>query len=346
MKTLGFLPGNFRDQSCVFWNIESLVVTQKENYATHIPITIGITRSFGMKRQSFIARKSMDSGDLKSLIGDFLDLLESFEKDFFHSFGSDFWEGWKKLKIEMDRPGLTPAAIAKLKAFRAKMASFFTCKIYGFNSERYDHLALKGALFDELLKRDPKNFSITMRGAGIMSISYKKFSFRDIRNFAPPGSLKKFAASFDVQTEKDVWPYRFYQKIDEIENAKNFPPIGVFENDGSKNKVSEFENLLGEFEDQNSILTYFGIFDPVLFQNPMEKWGNVEKSYLEDILKISPQNYFIAKNRFLGKIGSGEWKSMLDHLRFYNLNDCLVLQETWKRYCETFYSTYNVDVQG
>ena len=351
LKIQGLLPINFRDENTICWDIECLVTPTKDpNFFQHIPISIGVTKNYGSgQREFFILRRSLDPAGLRDMVSDFLNLLDSLETEFFSSFPKDFWDGWNRVKQELERPDLTPAALARLKSYRSKMASYFSPKVLGYNTERYDIPVLVSCLFDQMLARDP-NFTVVKRGSGFMTIKYKKYQFLDVKNFAPPVSLANFAKSFNVKTSKDVWPYKFYQSIDQIRSATQFPKIEVFEDDKSENKNYHFFEYLikEEFEsgDASKVFKFFGITDSILIDTPTQNWGPDHFALLEQRLKIDPIRYYQAKQNFDQKIRDGTWKSMLCQLKWYNLMDCHVLQETWHRYCSEFFTTFNIDVMG
>ena len=74
---------------------------------------------------------------------------------------------------------MTPGEYSKTCIYVRKMAEILSMKIYSFCGERYDVPVLKGALFDEMLRRDPK-FKCIKRGSGIMQFTYKQIVSRDI----------------------------------------------------------------------------------------------------------------------------------------------------------------------
>ena len=152
-----------------------------------------------------------------------------------------------------------------------------------------------------------------------------------------------------------MWPYEYYKSIEEIICAVEFPGISTFSSKKISNEVlvdelyDSCENLVKAFHRYTSFadaLTFFALEHHYFTE---EELNDVEPPILlrlesiTDFLKVSPIEYSLAKIDYNDKINSGEFCSMIDQLKFYNITDCELLAKAWGQYSDSFYKEYNVD---
>lgn len=352
MKQEALLHHDFKEEFAMFWDIECLPISL-HNRRIHVPISIAVSRNFGFEREFVLIRNNMQPEGLKTLISDFCDLLEKSYEEFIRSFSFEFWKNRKKVKnqvalIRSEKSKLNVEDRATVFKIWDQFSRILKLKIFAFRGERYDVPVLKASLFDEFLRRDSE-FQALTRGCGVMEFRFKNIIGRDVANFAPPTSLKRFAKSLNIKNvQKDLWPYTFYSSIQEIKDATTFPPIHVFEPQKNTDFITEFYIVaikLNFDHDDVDPLEWFGIPDEFFENSDIDDFNENDKKTLATYLKVSPEDYYQAKMRFLEKLASGEWCSMLDQLKFYNIIDVKLLQEIWRRYSDHFYWKFGVDVQ-
>ena len=63
---------------------------------------------------------------------------------------------------------------------------------------------------------------------------------------------------------------------------------------------------------------------------------------LNSQLQLSPKLYFEQKYEFESRIESGEFQCFLDHLKYYNLLDCILLTEALQKFLKIFDDCFNI----
>ena len=66
------------------------------------------------------------------------------------------------------------------------------------------------------------------RGVSYIQVTTDKFCFKDVLNFTAQCSYDKFTKVWNAPTSKSIWPYSYYENVEEIKAAKKFPPYKAF----------------------------------------------------------------------------------------------------------------------
>ena len=95
------------------------------------------------------------------------------------------------------------------------------------------------------------------------------------------------------------------------------------------------------------LLQYFGIPSDTFTQDELNdcQLPTSKLDCLKKFLKMPPSAYVDCKENFLKKVRSGDWSSMMDQLKYYNILDCKLLQKAWLKYTELFFNEFAVDAQ-
>ena len=137
----GFLPPKFFQKYFCCWDIETLAVLQ-DGKRVHKPISIGVTRNFGQKKEFFFYRKSMESSELQKMVAEFVKLLREFSVEYrtlsemkiiqsaVEEIRLKFW------KHKHTDKKLSPAESAAYSKYHKYMVDCLKLKIYTFNGER------------------------------------------------------------------------------------------------------------------------------------------------------------------------------------------------------------------
>ena len=128
-----------------------------------------------------------------------------------------------------------------------------------------------------------------------------------------------------------LWPYEHYKSEDEIHHAIDYPSISAFhsslcrQNQDDKNEA-EFEELREKFSSVEAMKEFFGV------------------ESFDERFCVSPKEYYHAKNEFEEKILYGQWHSMFDTLKSYNLNDCQILFQAFCEFRKTVKAAFGTEV--
>ena len=152
-------------------------------------------------------------------------------------------EEWKRRKDEGIPDAENPLVLFPT-AWKQWLRSMTTYRVYGFNSSKFDARVLAPHLFDLILtnvdsdgssgRGNKKKINVLKRSQTYFNLSFTfptsqvKVAFCDILSYLPPCSLAEFLKMTGSPFRKGIFPYELYASVDEIRNAKEFPPISAF----------------------------------------------------------------------------------------------------------------------
>ena len=117
------------------------------------------------------------------------------------------------------------------------------------------------AAFNERNER----IDVLKKGNQYISISTPKFVFKDAYLFTSPCSLSKYLAQNNVEEKKSIFPYSFFNNIEDLTSYCEFPPRSAF--------YSELKNATVSQEDYDSAKAEFyrrkGLHD----NHPEKMWS-------------------------------------------------------------------------
>lgn len=102
--------------------------------------------------------------------------------------------------------------------------------VIGFNSGRFDLNLIKNYFIPHLLERDPRGKGITpiKKGNTFMALMMEDVLFLDISNYLAAGtSYDKWIKAFQIPQTKGIWPYEWFQTIDQLQQD-HLPPKEAF----------------------------------------------------------------------------------------------------------------------
>ena len=111
--------------------------------------------------------------------------------------------------------------------YKRALRSFTQLDIFGFNSGKFDLPCIAGPLLAELNNVSTK-VSILKKMTSYFTITTDKFIFKDVLRFTAPCSYDQFVTVWGCPGAKSIWPYSYFQSVEEIKAAKNFPPLAAF----------------------------------------------------------------------------------------------------------------------
>ena len=75
------------------------------------------------------------------------------------------------------------------------------------------------------VKRDTNYQNMTLVKGGDRE---QRISFKDVLNYTSPCTLDKFCKNWGSKLRKSIFPYSFYQSVEELKSATKFPPESAF----------------------------------------------------------------------------------------------------------------------
>ena len=145
----------------------------------------------------------------------------------------------------------------------------------------------------DVLKKENKYFSITT----------PDFIYKDALLFTSPCSLSKYLKQNDVSEKKSIFPYTYFNKIEELDGYLDFPPHSAFFSElrGSNVSETEYTEARNEFQRRKNLpdsdsehlrsmrgwLKYYNELDTIPLAHAI---NNSFKNYF-DIFGIDPSFY-------------------------------------------------------
>ena len=255
---------------------------------------------------------------------EFLGYLEEIQSTHFSQRPEKVKKYMKDLHVKLQIKNLLPSLKTKYHRHLNYLRNMTNLFVIGYNSGKYDLPAIIGQMLDIV---DPKDVKVIKQGSSLYSLTYNNCTFIDAMKFNSGGSLDKFAATFGATVQKTIFPYEFFSKFSDISSCTAWPPMKAFKSSLSKPKIceAEIDEVKALFNSEKEFLDFFGV-------------ETVEE------FCVSPRAYFDAKVEFEFNLFSGKWKSFVDYLVEYNLNDVKMLFEAFGNYCQLFNRTFDCQV--
>ena len=253
---------NFRQDKFGVYDIETVEeITDGMSREKAILSTLSIAFAGSQDEKAiFMHREGDTPNDAKDLVRSFLLEVELKAKEFQEeNVPKKFVESLDKISdIESTRRKIwqqrreegIPDAENKLELFPVEwknwLRSMCTYRIYGYNSARFDARVLAPHLFDLLLtelKNDESNertknkINVLKRQQSYFNLSFAfpssgiRIQFCDVMSYLSPMKLSKFLEMTNQPECKSIFPYQYYHGIEELRNAKEFPPHSAFYSD-------------------------------------------------------------------------------------------------------------------
>ena len=335
-------------------------------------VTVAFTKNFGSSSNRTVCfkRESFSYDDYLKFFREIGFFLKQSCLEYFRSLPSSILDSISKLELQVKEfQSKSKESIVNfdenfsrrdyflMKSGLVYLKKLLVCKIYGFNSEKYDlPIFIPGLLSIWDLK--PKQISCIKRGTGLMSVKLEvdglEFQFDDARLYTAGGSLADFGETFGSETTKGTFCYEYFESIDDAKNCTEWPYIEHF-----KSSLS--------FPVSNIIEKFYSAFDYASFHI------NMTAQKFLDHMSIAPESYDLSDNPFelpasidfnqsnfqsqtldpltyiKGYISFLELKelnlvsNMFDYLVHYNKDDVKILLSALEKYSELFIQNLNIN---
>ena len=186
-------------------------------------------------------RASSDPNDAHDLIRRFVNELVTIGELFEANLPSFFSSGLTKLENDISElEGQNPKR-SKLQNLKHRLTSLMKLQVYGYNSGSYDITVIIGYLVNELksIEMTANSIKVIKKARNYFMISCQDFVLKDMMNFGPPVSLSKFFKMWGVSERKSIWPYTYFDSIEQIKTCSEFPDRAAFYNDLKEVEMNE-----------------------------------------------------------------------------------------------------------
>jgi len=188
-------------------------------------------------------RKTSDSSEEIRLVKAFVQELDKLWKEKQRLLPAWIEMGYEKLDFmtfEMKKKKVPWNEYQTIWRYKRALRNLTQLDIFGFNSGKFDLPCIAGPLLAEL-KNGSKKVSILKKMTSYFTITTDRFIFKDVLRFTAPCSYDQFVSVWGCPGSKSIWPYSYYQSVEEIKAAKTFPPRAAFESKLRGNKKPEMQ---------------------------------------------------------------------------------------------------------
>ena len=360
----GILPSvDFVNTMFSTFDIESSMLPEEDFSASYRSVhrvsTIAVYNNFGDRKSYFMFRENMTATALKSMMSEFLAVLDESQQNMVRILPDSIRKGFFKYVAEVQNPlfkTLSPSAKSSARRKLSYLQSLLSLRSYSWNGEAYDLPCLVGPLLERLALNTEafrKLKVIKRNGGSYMEIRFGFIIMRDFINHSVPMTLEKFGLSCEVKEfSKAIYPYELFYNMLDVREARTFPRYSDFNSTLAKNNyedhLEELRFLIEkglrnkQFEHLLDVEEFFGwrpAFLKDVFSVSQGKVIVEDSCKLSDCLETSPTRFAASKWYF-----EENCVTMLDFLEWYNLIDCKLLSASIEKYAEGFLQSWNVNV--
>ena len=338
--------------------------------AEHKIVTLAFSSTFASDK--VFSRQSYTENDYRQFFTEICAYIEYLGKKYLETLPTQVFDSFHKIndiiknddkKCRDENPTIQAAERLdpKMKSMLLKARRFLkkimTLRIYGFGSERFDHpLILPGLL--SIWKLKPKDLQVIKRASGLMQMSFniggQEISFQDARLYAGSGSLSKFTKTFGAQGSKGLFCYEFFDSIDQAKACTVWPGYKEFksslkypnEHDIDSRMQKAFEMANNELDlTADQFLEKMGISNDCYELNPDPNVFPSSINYeLADLhLTVDPVQYIENFIIYEDLSRTGVVTNLFDFLKWYNLQDCIILKEALQGFSKLFQENLKIN---
>jgi hypothetical protein len=136
-------------------------------------------------------------------------------------------DAFQKIDDKIDKFNFNRDKCSTLYKWRNKLKVFFQLNCYGFNCAKFDLPCIAPLLFTVAQRKDMK-VSFLKRSTKYISVSIDDFNFRDIMLLSVPCTLSKYLKTWKVQGCESIFPYEYFNSVEELGKYEKFPPFSAF----------------------------------------------------------------------------------------------------------------------
>ena len=219
--------------------------------AIHKLLSIGVANNHGYE-QCFVREDSSHDSAVK-VVENFVDALEEMAKIDAQHMPDMFQKALDNIETDIENEDSNLKKM-KLQSFKNLVKNFLRMDVYGFNSGRYDLTILGPYLLPEL-KRRYDIVKILKKENCYLSISTEGLHFKDIFRFSSPVTLSTYLRQNSVVEQKTIFPYSFFNSVEEINNQIEFPPHSAFYSQlkGENVPVEDYDTAKSEYDKRRSL---------------------------------------------------------------------------------------------
>ena len=231
----GLLPESFRNYRqtiCAAWDIETLespcLVDDEMQTRTeaHLSlVSIGTATNLPGYDDEFFCKNSSDIGEGQRTVNNWLDYIFQLASAYQDFIPDEIIKAINKLDEKKKNKFSKNKCQNQSYLRHLRQYTEFNC--FGYNSAKFDlgviipFISGYAGLHEidiKVLKKGAKYISIGLKNKQGLTVMLK-----DVLNYTSPMSLDKYLQTWNGSSEKSIFPYQHFKKIEELEETDEFP---------------------------------------------------------------------------------------------------------------------------
>ena len=176
-------------------------------------------------------RRNMEADEETRLIYNFVDEILFLQKEKLKTLPAWIDDGLAHIDLQCQKLKERKAKwneYLEWTRYRRELEKFVVLDVFGYNCGKFDIPCIAGPLFSYLQEKCRK-ITVLKKMSSYIVVATDVIRLKDALRFTAPCSYDKFARVWEAPTSKSIWPYSFYNTVEEMRAAKKFPPISAFE---------------------------------------------------------------------------------------------------------------------
>ena len=227
---------DFRQKYQVVYDIETLEKRPSEIDASSPdailnPVSIGCATNVPGVEDKWFCVKSSEPGEIQTMVDEFMDYLMDVSKAYQSFVPVEIRDLLadlrKKLAAKKQLPFNPQRTVLEQEINCLK--KYESLPVYAFNGARFDLVVLMPYIAKWCGTDIEKD--LIKRGAQYMMMNVDRIQFRDVLDFTAPTNLDKYLKTWNASDAKSIFPYSYFNSIEDLESTIEFPSKEAFFNE-------------------------------------------------------------------------------------------------------------------
>ena len=335
-------------------------------------VSVAFSKNFGSPNNRTVCfkRESFSHEDYLKFFRQIGFFLKQSCLEYFRSLPTSILDSISKLEVQVKEfqtrrktnrtnniydPNYSPQDYFLMKAGLTYLKKLLVCRIFGFNSEKYDYpIFIPGLL--SIWNLDSKKAKYIKRASGLTAVNLEvdgqEFQFDDARLYTAGGGLSQFGETFGSETSKGTFCYEYFETIEQAKNCTIWPNLEDFKSSLSfpVNDITERLHVAYEYAVSHIQMTATDFLDKMsippeayeMGDNPFELPNSIDLDKTDFRSQtLDPLLYIKGYISYLELKELDLVSNMFDYLAYYNKDDVKILISALTNYVQLFIQNLN-----
>ena len=335
-------------------------------------VSVAFSKNFGSpnNRTVCFTRESFSHEDYLKFFREIGFFLKQSCLEYFRTLPTSILDSISKLEVQVKEfqtrrktnrtngiydPNYSPKDYFLMKAGLTYLKKLLVCRIFGFNSEKYDYpIFIPGLL--SIWNLDSKQAKYIKRASGLTAVKLEvdgqEFQFDDARLYTAGGGLSQFGETFGSETSKGTFCYEYFETIEQAKDCTIWPNLENFKSSLSfpVNNITERLHVAYEYAVSHIQMAATDFLDKMSIPPEAYEMGDnpFELPNFIDFDKTDFRSQTLDPLLYIkGYISYLELKelhlvsNMFEYLAYYNKDDVKILISALTNYVQLFIQNLN-----